>query len=90
MICRNSRQPSNALMLAFLVLLIFLLASTAVPTLAQSGTWSRTGSMNADREDHTATLLQNGKVAGAKTVPAFSAARCYTTPLPASGPPPVA
>jgi len=47
---------------------IELVASTAIPAFAQSGTWSKTGSMNTARESHTATLLQNGQVLVARGV----------------------
>ena len=37
-------------------------ASTTTPPLAQnSGSWANTGKMNVARENHTATLLQNGQ-----------------------------
>jgi Galactose oxidase, central domain/Kelch motif len=41
---------------------IGLVASTAVTALAGSGGFNNTGSMNAARVDHTATLLTNGEV----------------------------
>ena len=44
-------------------LLAIGLASTATRALSQtSGTWSNTGSMNTARQNHAATLLQNGQV----------------------------
>src|SRR6516164_5637831 len=45
------------------LLAIGVAASTTTPPLAQnSGNWNKTGSMNTARENHTATLLQNGQV----------------------------
>jgi hypothetical protein len=44
------------------LLILCLVAATAAPALAQSGTWTKTGSMNGARLNHTATLLQNGQV----------------------------
>jgi N-acetylneuraminic acid mutarotase len=41
---------------------IGLVASTALTALAGSGGFNNTGSMNAARVDHTATLLTNGEV----------------------------
>src|SRR5271165_6017866 len=39
-----------------------LIASTPLPLLAQSGTWTATGTLNFPRIGHTATLLANGQV----------------------------
>ena len=44
------------------LLLIGLLAITAVPAFAQSATWTKTGSMKNDRDGAVAILLQNGQV----------------------------
>jgi N-acetylneuraminic acid mutarotase len=41
---------------------IGLIASTAVPALGSSNTWTPTGSMTTARIGHTATLLANGEV----------------------------
>ena len=41
---------------------IGLIASTAVPAVGSSNTWTPTGSMTITRGNHTATLLPNGKV----------------------------
>ena len=41
---------------------IGLIASTAVPALGSSNTWTPTGSMTTARTGHTATLLANGEV----------------------------
>jgi len=41
---------------------IGLIASTAVPALGSSNTWTPTGSMSTARTGHTATLLANGEV----------------------------
>ena len=41
---------------------IVLIASTAVPALGSSNTWTPTGSMSTARTGHTATLLANGEV----------------------------
>ena len=67
---------------------IALIASTAVPAVGSSNTWSPTGSMTNARTHHTATLLANGEVlvAGAAT-PQFSPAPNSITRLRASGPP---
>ena len=54
-----------------------------------TGSWTTTGSMATGRYEHTATLLQNGKVlaAGGLLVILFPARSCITLPQ-ASGPPP--
>jgi hypothetical protein len=59
MIRRNSHQCAKTLVLVSIAA-IGLLASTAIPALAAS--FNKTGSMNAARESHTATLLANGNV----------------------------
>src|ERR1700732_4375375 len=41
---------------------IGLIASTAIPALGSSNTWTPTGSMTTARTGHTATLLTNGEV----------------------------
>ena len=41
---------------------IAMLASTAVPSLGSSNTWTPTGSITTARTGHTATLLANGEV----------------------------
>jgi hypothetical protein len=41
---------------------ILLLASTAIPALAGSGSFTPTGSMKTARIDHTVMLLANGEV----------------------------
>ena len=61
---RNTpRSGALLLRLLFAVLAALLLgALTAVPALADSGTWTLTGSMNTARVFHMMTLLQNGQV----------------------------
>ena len=59
---RNNIATVWTLVLAALIV-IGLAVTASFPALAAaSGTWSLTGSMNTGREDHTATLLQNGEV----------------------------
>ena len=56
--CRAIRTLTLAGLLA-----VGLMAGSAVPVLAaSSGTWTVTGSLNADRAGHSATLLPNGQV----------------------------
>lgn len=57
----NSHELATTLVVRSIVA-IGLIASTALPTLAGSGTFNTTGSMNVARIDHTATLLSNGEV----------------------------
>jgi hypothetical protein len=57
----NRYKTIRPLMLVGL-LAIGLIASTAVPALGSSNTWSPTGSMTTARSGHTATLLANGEV----------------------------
>lgn len=59
MIRRNSQQFAKTLVLVSIAAL-GLVASTAIPALAAS--FNKTGSMNAPRQYHTATLLANGEV----------------------------
>src|SRR6202035_2907920 len=44
------------------LLVVGLVASTSVPALGGSNTWTPTGSMTTARSGHTATLLANGEV----------------------------
>lgn len=64
MICPDSHGSTKGLTIISLALLVIgLVASTSIPSLAQgSGTWATTGSLNTARTAHTATLLQNGEV----------------------------
>jgi hypothetical protein len=61
---RNTpRSGAVLLRLLFAGLAALLLgALTAVPVLADSGTWTLTGSLNTARVFHTMTLLQSGQV----------------------------
>lgn len=83
MIRRNSHQFAKSHMLVSVALLaIGLVASTAVPALAQtSGTWATTGSMKTARCCQTATLLQNGQVlvAGGFNGNVLASAQLYNT-----------
>lgn len=45
-----------------LAAILLTIISIHVPTVHAAGTWSLTGSMSTVRTDHTATLLNNGKV----------------------------
>ena len=59
MICKSPYQIAKAALLVFIAM-VGMSMSTAIPTLAAS--FNKTGSMNAARENHTATLLANGEV----------------------------
>jgi hypothetical protein len=63
MIFRNVQRfaPVQTVVLAALCTLA-LATITPFPLLAQSGTWTNTGSLNTPRTAHTATLLANGQV----------------------------
>jgi len=63
MIFRNVHRfaPVHPLVLAALFAIAFA-AIIPIPLLAQSGTWTNTGSLNTPRTAHTATLLPNGEV----------------------------
>lgn len=63
MIFRNMHRfaPLHTHALAALFAIAFA-AITPIPLLAQSGTWTNTGSLNTPRTAHTATLLASGQV----------------------------
>ncbi len=61
MICRSASQLPNILRVESIAW-IGVLTIAAMPALAGSGAFNTTGSMNAARIDHTATLLSNGEV----------------------------
>lgn len=61
MICRNSHQFKKTRVLVSIAALA-LVAGPAIPAVAGTGSFSNTGSMNAARLSHTATLLANGDV----------------------------
>ena len=63
MIFRNVHRfaPVHTLVLAALFAILFA-AITPIPLLAQSGTWTNTGSLNTPRTAHNATLLASGQV----------------------------
>lgn len=63
MVSLNGQWPKSAQNLWFAGLLtVALAASTAVPVLAGTATFNKTGSMNTARIGHSATLLANGQV----------------------------
>lgn len=63
---RTNSSMSHKLVLCSLTLILFALPFTSTlarPTLiCGDGTWTNTGAMSVIRRDHTATLLNNGKV----------------------------
>ncbi len=65
MLSQPTRYPAyhRVRLLVLATLLVFLI-SPLVPASAMqvAGTWSATGSMSMARDEHTATLLANGKV----------------------------
>ena len=63
MACLNGQGSKNVQTFLFAGLLtVGLVASTAVPVLAGTAAFNKTGSMNIARIGHSATLLSNGKV----------------------------
>lgn len=58
---RKLHDVTKAIVFVFAAAIV-LLATTATPVLAGSGSFNTTGSMNTARIDHTATLLANGEV----------------------------
>jgi hypothetical protein len=80
MMRRNSHQHTRTLVFVSMAALV-LVASTAIPAFAQaSGRWTKTASMNTARQDHSATLLQNGQVlvAGGANGSYLASAELYT------------
>ena len=62
MVCLNGQRSKSVHTLLFAgSLTVGLVASTAVPVLAGTAAFNKTGSMNVARIGHTATLLANGQ-----------------------------
>jgi hypothetical protein len=61
MIRRNAFAAARTLLITARFAIAFA-AITPFPLLAQSGTWTNTGSLNTPRTAHTATLLASGQV----------------------------
>ena len=80
-------RPASLILARRIAIPLLLLSAGMVlvqPCAGQSGTWTETGSLNTARDQHTATLLPNGKVlvAGGMATARLASAELYD---PASG-----